>query len=390
MTLKTIGTSLVKWLIVLSCIFLLVSQNSKYYVVQNLEIYLFFLTFFVFAFFGGSLTDVKNKKISLFLFLSSFLFLLFTCVIHFERPFVTTVYEIVFGSLFILMRYECRDWIYDKFIKIISLLFFLGICEYALMNIGIDFIWGTYEREQMEFYQGIFTSVPVYYKEVPARFHAFCDEPGTVGTIAFFILATIDRNKYKKEFYITLVAGVLSFSMAFYLLGALYLIFNFRKYLFSIKSIVIIILLSLVAYFTLAEFLDQRVFQRINSKDAIETLDNRNSDVVNKKFDTFIKSSDCVFGLGHRTYYDWKKKTDNISVGLKEQVFMYGIFGVSIMVLIFSSVFLRYNGKKKKNIVMLTLFWISFYQRSYWLFPPLIILLFSNKNTYENRSLNIS
>lgn len=385
-----LGEQISLWLLVISCIVLLISPNSKYYIIPNIEIYFFAFSFVVFALFGNHLLDKGNRHFSLSLLIFSSLYVCFFSVIHFERPFVTVIYEIIFAVIFLSLNFRCRNWIYDKYIKLLSVLFVLGIVEYILINAGIDFFWGTYVREEMEFYQGIFTSIPIYYREVPARFMAFCEEPGLVGTLSFFILITMDRLKYKKEFYIILVAGVLSFSMAFYLLGLLYYLLYFRKYLLSIKSILIITILVSFAMYFMWDVIDYRLLERVNSKDAIESLDNRNSEVVNKKFNEYVKSSDIFLGVGHRTYYDWKKKTENISVGLKEQLFMYGIVGVLMMFLIFSFIYLKYNGENNKNLKIIILYWVSFYQRSYWLFPPLIIVLFRNRNTYENRTLNIS
>lgn len=378
------------WLIVFSSIVLLISQNSKYYFLQNGEIYLYFISFGVFAISGTHMIDAENKKISYVLFFLMVFFVSLFGIIHQERPFVTIIYEFIFSCIYLSLKYEYRFWIYNKFIKILSILFLLGIIEYILLYAGVNFFWGTYERENMEFYQSIFTSVPVYYSEVPARFMAFCEEPGLVGTLSFFILISLDKTKYRKEFYIFLISGILSLSMAFYLLGLLYFVLHFRKYFFSFKKLLAIAIVVVLAFTFLGDFLDYRIFGRVNSKDAIETLDNRNDDNVNKKFDNYIKTSDALLGIGHRTYYNWKKQTDSISVGLKEQLFMYGFVGVFMIFIIFSLIYLKYNGKNKERLKVLLLYWVSFYQRSYWFFPPLVIVLFNNRNIYENRNLNIS
>ena len=301
------------WLFPLSCVVGWISPNSKYYIIPNMEIYLSFITIFFSFIFGNRLWERKNKKVVGFLLISSAFFFLIETIIHLERPFITTIYFVLFAVSFLILNHKYRQCCCERFINIMSIIFLLGMIEYALAYVGVNFFWGTYERASNPFYQGVFMSINAYYQSIPARFMSICEEPGSVGTIALFGIATIDRVKYKKQYYIFLFAGLRSLSLAFYLLGALYYVFYFRSKDVSLGRIVLAIIAIVSLIFLFGEFINYRITERITSADNIQSLDNRNSDEVDKRFAQYIGTSDALWGLGHRTYYNWKKKTDNVS-----------------------------------------------------------------------------
>ena len=230
-------------------------------------------------------------------------------------------------------------------------------------------------------------SINTYYTSIPARFMSICEEPGSVGSLAFFGIITIDKSKNKKQFYIFLVAGLLSLSLAFYLLGTLYFFLNYKMKDLSMGKLALMGI-SLVVLFTLfGDFISYRITDRLSDADNIQALDNRNSDEVDAKFSSYIGTPDAIFGLGHRTFYDWKKKTENVSVGFKEKIFMYGFFGVFLMITIFSVVYIKFHGANKKSYKILLLYWISFYQRSYWFEPAITMMMFCSRRKEEIKEL---
>ena len=161
------------WLFLLVPFVCLLSGYSKFYFIPHLDVYINLLCLFFWIFYGRGLLDT-SKTVPILIYSLSCVWVICTPLgAHGERPFVKLVYEFMFAVSFLFLKPEYRFWIYDKFIKILAVIF---------------------------------------------RFQSLTEEPGVVGTLCAFILFTIDRKKYKKEFYIFCLAGILSLSLAFYLL----------------------------------------------------------------------------------------------------------------------------------------------------------------------------
>lgn len=375
---------LILWLFTFSCILVEISANSLYYVLPNMEIYASLVSVTTLLLFGGKLIERANRGIVLAFVIACFFFFLYVTLSQSDVPFITKIYYVLFAAGFLSLKFCYRQKVYDWFVKILAVLFFLGIIEFSLTLIGINFFWGMYERGGVLFNQGVFMSVPSYVGLQSVRFMAFCDEPGNVGTLSFFVLATMNRLKYTKEYIVFLVSGLLSFSLAFYSLYAILLFFRISNPIKLLKFIVPSMMILFVLYIPFGQYFEDEIISRVESKNSIGELDNRNSETANKVFEEFINSPQVLLGVGERTYYNWKKQSGNYSVGLKEHLLMYGIVGVSFLFLCFSIMLLKYNGYNKKTYILLLFYWISFYQRSYWFFPPLVVLLFNQSNKMDS------
>ena len=210
------------------------------------------------------------------------------------------------------------------------------------------------------------------------------DEPGVVGTICALTLAA-NKFKIEKKFDIVIfVAGILSFSLAFYIMFFFYKAIAATK---KIRSIAIFAMttLLLIAAASQMKAVDDYIFSRLTIEDGSITGDNRSDDSLEDYFDKWKSGSASEVLFGEKEY----KNTGASS--WKEIPIKTGLVGVLIFLLIFFILLLMNN--TKTNIYLLSfvmVFISSIYQRPYVVAPFFILIFISGvvKNSkIEGRKL---
>ena len=366
-------------LYVVSCMTYMISADSLYGLFSIIGIYIVFCLVPIVALFGQEMIEKNDQNILWGYISACFVFFVYVALHDFEIPLVSTIGYCIFTGCFIALKHRYREWIFIKFVRVNAILLIAGMIEYIFALLGINFFWGAYERFGVTFYQGLFMSIPSYIGYSSVRFMGLYDEPGHLGTLSFFILITLDYSKYKKEYIVYLIAGLISFSLAFYVLYSAWMLTRNIGDIKKVKRLIPIAGIVLLLSIPFGSYFEERIIDRVNNKDDISDVDNRTSDEVDRKFEKYIVSSDAVFGLGERNFYEWKKQTGNTCAGLKSVLFMEGIVGFTLMFLIFNLLFLRYNGYNRLSYKKLVFYWINFYQHAFWLYPPLVVLFFKEE-----------
>ena len=190
--------------------------------------------------------------------------------------------------------------------------------------------------------------------------------------MCFFIIATINRQKYKKEYIVFTIAGVISFSLAFYILYILLCLSKIK--ISNIKYLIIPLTLYAVFNVPINDFIVDRIMLKWEDG----TLDNRNSLKMNRLFDEMCSSGEITFGIGNRTFYDMQSSYDmGASTGVKNFMMQYGVLGTCLFLSVFAYAFFRYNKLDYPNVVVFVLIGISFYQRADLIIETNIVVLFS-------------
>ncbi len=314
-------------------------------------------------------TNLSYANLYFFICLVVFCFHFF---VSFQYPNVKMLYELCFTYSFLCLKSYIRSSIVDKFVRILAFLLLLSLIEYFLYYLGIHYYWGKVERPGFgyPYYQGLFNLIPYYASGKIFRFHFITEEPGLIGTLCFFMIATLDRKKYKKECIVFIIAGVISFSLAFYLLVILWGVTKVKPSNF--KYLLIPIALYAFFYESINDIIVDRVINGIEQGN----LDNRNSRALDMYLLHLWDDGQLFFGVGNREFFSLDLGSTS---GLKRFVAQYGIFGFLLCSISFSFVFLRYNKINYSSIILLSLFWISFYQRCDLNIGFNTILLFSHK-----------
>lgn len=358
--------------------------NYSTYYISNIEVYMMMFSVLLLLTKGKGMMDYNETKKVRPLFLASFVIYFFiTLIIHGEKFSVSVLCCLLLGYCVLSLKPKFKIWIYDRFISVLALLFGLSALEYLLAVFwGISYINHTpiyrFESNEHYFYQGIITVFPYLYKTSLVRFQAFTEEPGLVGTLCAFLLACIDIKRHKWQLAVFVVCGILSMSLAFYLIFVLwigYMMFNVKNIKYNIILFVFIAIICFLAQDEITEL----VMGRLAEKGNISDLDNRGTYSFKTAFDEFIVSSDAVFGRGLRTYhstFSGVSKESGGNAGAKPFIYSYGLFSMLLLFFSYSKCFLKVNGSNIKAFFILFIFWLSFYQREYWYTPYNMIPLF--------------
>jgi hypothetical protein len=208
------------------------------------------------------------------------------------------------------------------------------------------------------------------------RFSGYYDEAGVVGTIAGVILLSSGFNLKKKINIPIFIAGLLSFSFAFYVMALVYgFIFIRSKY----KILIAIAIFGIIFLFSKNELLDSYVFSRFQYENGQIAGDNREADEDFKGwYDKFSKSSDYYFGLGENSSQIYNSG----GASYKNMIVDYGIISIStICFALIAFSFSKFVFKKEFFIYLFIIFsvlyqrpFITMYFYMFLIFSPLVFL----------------
>ena len=358
--------------------------NYSIYYIKNMEVYMMLASIFILLTIGRSMMDLKEAiKLRPLYFVAFIIYFVITFFIHGEQPSVGVISALLMGCLMLSLKRIFKIWLYERFITILAYLLGISIIEFLLATLfGISYINGTpiyrFEQDAHFFFPGIINIFPGSYQTGYARFQAFTEEPGLVGTLCAFLLACIDIEKNKWQTFVFIISGILSMSLAFYLMFVLWIIYI----MVSIKNIKIKILLIFflggISFF-IQDVATELIGGRLNNKTSIVDLDNRGTYTFKKEFNEYIVTTDAILGRGLRTFHSTFTATNFESggnAGAKPFIYSYGLFSMILLFIFYNRCFLKVNGATPKAFFILFIFWISFYQREYWYTPYNIVPLF--------------
>jgi|GEM_PF-4597640 len=293
---------------------------------------------------------------------------------------------ILFGLLLyssILLRTSRNDqkMAFEFFLDCTCLLLLLSIVEFVLVELfGIGLLLGHVVRvEEAVFDRATYFNHYIFNiikDDVMVRFQSIMEEPGNVGTLCGFLLFVIGNNaRYSRQFYIVLIAGFLSLSMAFFALFALFFISNIE--LKKKKMILIISIIIICGIFFFGEQFESKIVLRLQS----ENLDDRSNVYFDHQLYLFVKEHGIPFFFGNGAGATNSIDIGRGVVGAKRELFDYGVIGCVLLFLSSFFAFFKYNGISKRSVLFFIAFWLSWYQRADIFNPTNILLFFNVLNT---------
>ena len=205
------------------------------------------------------------------------------------------------------------------------------------------------------------------------RLCGICNEPGYFGTICALILCASSLNLKKKSNIIILIAGFLTFSLAFIITLVIYLLL---KYLKDFRTVILTVLLTCFYLFLLPNIYTgnptiDRFIQRMTITDEGLAGDNRTTDELEYVFNDVVKNKP-LFGYGNNYI-----KSNNLkgSLSYKTYIIQYGFVGC---ILLWGSLLLAalYKNKNYLSIIYIIVFFVNIYQRPNIMTIQYQILLF--------------
>jgi hypothetical protein len=346
----------------LTCIAFLIIQKGLIRITQT-KIYLsaFVLTLFLYFSFPGERGFFVYKEINA---------LAFIMLLLADRKFLMSSCEALFGAIAILL--------------IPSMIYYIMIVLGYDLSYTVFFEDGGGKSENGHFYRVYWGAVFLdhliisYNGYNATRLLGIFDEPGYLGTI---IALYLTLNKFKLDSLknkILLVAGIMSMSLAFYLLCMIYFILNSLFFNHWRKLFYMFIVFAVLVTGALNLDLKIPVIERIaDYSDDITKIDNREGSQFSYEFERFIQGDEInIFtGMGNAAHTVIKGGSSSA----KSLLYNYGLIGC-VGILLLYAFSLVYIGQYQlflsfRNVVpFICVFLFSIYQRPDVLNPVYFML----------------
>ncbi len=288
-------------------------------------------------------------------------------------------------AMFIMMNDDIQIDGYKVFYNVFVFSLIIPMIIYILVHVGANIPYQVLESpETIKTYNGIYYKLyplavqwnhnwnPLYYG---LRFCGIYNEPGVVGTFSALFLC-VERYKLKGNWknIVLFIAGIISFSLAFYLMTIIY----FCVRAISVKPQRLFILLAIiVAYFAFTNIeISNPSIQRFQKRIQITSEgiggDNRTNEDYNALFKAGMRASASrlLFGYGVSAIED-ELEANNIDASTyKNLIYDYGVIGFvgQIVWILFFAYHSIYKRNKRDSIFILSfivVFLINLYQRPF-------------------------
>lgn len=306
--------------------------------------------------------------------------------------FIVNLFNIsIFYTLFILNK-DVFPTISTIISKVMASLLLISIIAYVLYLLGFHFPY-----RDAEFADGFYSYKNYYFfmidqrslLEIFPRFHSVFLEPGHLGSACVLLLLTQYGNWKKWYNIVLLIATLMTFSLAAYVLLTIIVFLNLwlqgKRVMY--KLVVVVLMLTVV---TIASFyynngnnlLHDLIILRLEINDGEMVGNNRTTADFETEFDNYITSSDVLTGR------DMPKGMSGNS-GYKVFIYENGLIGLVLVLLLYvSSMWYATNYKAliATYIIAILAFVIRGYPLWYSNFIPLYIMAYMNKD--EKRPYN--
>jgi hypothetical protein len=233
------------------------------------------------------------------------------------------------------------------FILIVSIFFWiLYLIGFQLPHTNVDGEYGHYYN----YFAFLFLIRSELSFFVFPRFCSIFLEPGYLGMICSYFIIVNNFNLKRNFTWIFLIATILSFSLAAYvvLLIALMLILIFNTQKPILKLFLMgAILFSLYSFFINLydgdNVFNTYIFKRLQVNDGNISGNNRFSSDLIVYFDTFLNSTNKFFGIGPNHFR--KIQWDDGNAGYKVFIIIYGFVGTFLIFLFHYVIARNYNSK---------------------------------------------
>ena len=231
-----------------------------------------------------------------------------------------------------------------------------------------------------------------FYVLIP-RFQSVFMEPGHLGTASVFLLLT-QLGKWKKWYNVVLlIATIMTFSLAAFVLLAMVLFINaWLKHQRILPKILLIIsflgitTVGAIFYNDGDNMLNSLIIERLVVDDGKLAGDNRVTDTFEAAFDDYMKSDDILFGRDFElAEFGWG------NAGYRVYIYDYGLIVLLLTIIFYISAV--YGSKDRRAIISMFFigvasFWVRATPLSFYYFIPLYAFAYighQNKELYDNK-----
>ncbi|WP_026526383.1 hypothetical protein [Butyrivibrio sp. VCD2006] len=323
---------------------------------------LFFLLGGIVAIFCGYYGKLKLSISKLIICLWPFVYLIYVRTWTYNGAIIGGTSFAILASLFAIQNDNIctKVFILSKYLMIVISI--VGIVCFVMYFVGIGkgfskvHYYAAYDNMYYINYKISFlVKNPLY-----TRLCGLFNEPGWMGTFLAFYLCADDLNLKKKTNWLFTIAGILTFSLAFVFIIAIYYL---GRYVKTYKQKTIFVVVALLYFFVLPQAhtgirsVDYILSRMVFSEGRL-IGDNRTTAQFDAVFKSFLQSENLLFGMGGG-YSDRIKGV----LSIKDNILDYGVMGVCFLyVPLFGAIWhrIRLNYRAKLYLICIM---VSMYQR---------------------------
>lgn len=307
-----------------------------------------FVLFFLIKTKGKIKADRSNTFLAVGVLICAILLVGFSGGIENTHVFSLTWIPYFVVICYLLLSNDQKIKAYNIYFLLFSITLVLPIIYYMLLRMGINIPYSILEPQEAIkvirgfYYKNYFLAVQrTHNYDLFAEFKmcGIYDESGRLGTLAALFLVS-ERLKIKDKWQniLCLIAGILSFSLAFYIIIIIYYcgmcIFN-RKF----KNIILIATIMMIYFMFLNVQFDDGVIKNFQSRISITETglagDNRTNEQFDSLMNDFNENSDIytlVFGRGDGAIAEVQSSNNIDGSSYKCFIYNYGYLGFSSII----------------------------------------------------------
>ena len=330
----------------------------------------------------GKLTKKRSTESSIFL-VGILVIYSITTFFNLCPPILLQLFCLMYAVLFLRISYELQVRIIKCFVWVLARLLTCSIVEFTIYETtGWGIVLGQSTREtaakETHFVNLVFNLIGTNYGVV--RLQSIANEPGRIGTLCGMLLFLAWRvRSLRIPFIVFVISGIISFSLAFFVLLGIFLITHVRV---SLKRMIIGIAIIGATIYVVFDRFEEKVVLRIMADDGemedIDAIDNRTTAAFDKYFNQALENGQLWLGVGVNNLPEQiNAESRGGNAGGKKWIFQCGFVALAFLFITFNKVFLCRRRRKPdiKDYGFLIAYWLSFYQRSD-VMPPFFIITF--------------
>lgn len=310
--------------------------------------------------------------------------------------FIGAIFRIIILCGVLLLKDDLKTDLFLFFSKSIAFILLISIFFWTLYLIGIPLphtsIDGEYGRYDNYFAFLFLIRSDVSFFVFP-RFCSIFLEPGYLGMICSYFIIANNFNLKRNYTWVFLIASILSFSLAAYvvLLIALILILFFNTNNPTFKLFIIgFILFTLYSFFLILNDGDNvfntYIISRLQVNDGNISGNNRFSSDMIAYFDTFLNSTDKYLGIGpnHFRKIPW----NDGNAGYKVFLIIYGFVGTFFIFIFHFSIAIKNNSKL--SWILFSAYILIFLQAAYPLLECQLLIFITALAFFKSKNFTIN
>lgn len=292
--------------------------------------------------------------------------------------------------LFLLLTNSGKVRVYEVFRAFLLFLSIFGIVVFISHIIGIPLPHRNveyYTESSYARYIDYFCCI-LFSESGSVRLCGLFNEPGAFGTFIALVLCVDKYNLSKYSNKILLLAGICTFSVAFFLISSVYLVLKYYDNLKVMVSEIIFLALFFVILPNIG-FSSQilnKFFNRFNFVDGSFVADTRSTTFIDSLLESMFSNNSLLwgYGRGYFTLIDYSSGASTYKTVLIE----HGIIGFTLIYGLLIVFALKMSRRNPFAIFFVVCFSLSIYQRPFVYTLVYFIILFGGIEKINNCTKN--